>query len=80
MKKLFIIVLILICLLLQGCGRSQTSKIRGTYPHITLEISAYYDDDVYIPVPQGYTFNSKNYYDEVETEQGYDIIIHLIGG
>ena len=77
MKKLFIIILILICLLLQGC--SQADKMRETYPHITLEISAYYADDVYIPIPQGYTFNSKNYYDEVETEDGYDIIIHLIG-
>ena len=76
MKKL-IIILFLICLICGGC--SNAAKMHDTYPHITLESSAFYADNVYIPVPQGYTFNPKNYYDEVETEEGYDIIIHLIG-
>ena len=76
MKKL-ILILFLICLVCSGC--SNAAKMHDTYPHITLESSAFYADDVYISVPQGYTFNPKNYYDEVETEQGHDIIIHLIG-
>lgn len=76
MKKL-IIILFLICLICGGCSSSNSTKMRETYPHITLESSAFYSDDVYIPVPQGYTFNVKNYYDEIKTEEGYDIIIHL---
>ena len=74
MKKL-IIILFLICLICAGCSNS--TKIRDTYPHITLESSAFYSDDVYIPVSQGYIFNPQNYYNEIKTEEGYDIIIHL---
>lgn len=77
MKKLIIIItLFLICLICGGCG-SNSTKMRDTYPHITLESSAYYADDIYIPVSQEYTFNPQNYYNEIETEEGYDIIIHL---
>lgn len=78
MKKLIIIItLFLICLICGGCGISNSTKMRDTYPHITLESSAYYADDVYIPVSQEYTFNPQNYYNEIKTEEGYDIIIHL---
>ena len=76
MKKL-IIILFLICLICGGCSSSNSTKMRETYPHVTLESSNFYSDDVYIPVPQGYTFNLQNYYDEIKTEEGYDIIIHL---
>lgn len=78
MKKLIIIItLFLICLICGGCSISNSTKMRDTYPHITLESSVYYADDVYIPVSQEYTFNPQNYYNEIETEEGYDIIIHL---
>lgn len=76
MKKL-IITLFLICLLCSGCSSSNSTKMRSTYPHVTLESSVYYADDIYIPVPQGYIFNPQNYYNEIKTEEGYDIIIHL---
>ena len=76
MKKL-IIILFLICLICGGCSSSNSTKMRETYPHVTLESSNFYSDDVYIPVPQGYTFNLQNYYNEIKTEEGYDIIIHL---
>lgn len=74
MKKL-IIILFLICLICVGCSNS--TKMRDTYPHVTLESSGFYSDDIYIPVPQGYIFNPQNYYNEIKTEKGYDIIIHL---
>ena len=74
MKKIIaaILLMVMICAL-AGC--SATNKY--TFPRVRIEQSIYYSDDIYIPLRTNHTFIINHLYDEVETENGYDIIIHI---
>ena len=78
MKKLLAVILSL-SILLCGCEVSKDDRIQG-YPKIEYQNSQWeYDyQNMYIPVPDGYILNQGNAYEVVETNDGYNIILHFI--
>lgn len=73
MKKIiFLIVFLLI--VLSACG----TKI--TYPYLEYRNSSYNFDiaNKTILLKDGYILNEANSYDIIDTENGYDIILHMI--
>ena len=78
MKRLIAIILALMLLL---CGCEVTSEERGKgYPKLEYQNSHWEDDrkNMYIPIPEGYVLNQGHAYEIMETEDGYDIILHMI--
>lgn len=76
MKKVMFLVLIIICIaLLSGCSSDDTK-----YPYVEYVNSVYRFDDYNqkIEIPNGYILDQGYSYDMVETEAGYDLIIHFV--
>jgi hypothetical protein len=76
MKKVIFLVLIIICIaLLSGCEAIE-------YPYVAYINSNYRFDpyDRRIEIPNGYILDQGYSYNMVETESGYDLVIHLIKG
>lgn len=77
-KKLVIAAVVVLSLLLAGCesGRSVESK----YPKFKYYNSAYNYDPFNreVPVDNGYILDEGNSYDIEETDDGLDIIFHMV--
>lgn len=76
MKK--VIFLILACLLLlSGCTNGRDSIT--TYPYIHYINSGYTFDryDRKIDIKEGYVLDEGHSFDEIETDDGYDLILHF---
>ena len=77
MKKIIFLALFAACsLLLTGCKEDKGSK----FPYLEYIDSAYNFDEQnqLITLPDGYILNQGHSYDIVETDAGYDVIVHLI--
>ena len=74
MKKLICVILlmVLICVL-AGCAINEES-----FPRLEVDRSNIRADTIYIALRDGYNFSIKHLYDEVDTENGYDIIVHIV--
>ena len=75
MKKILItLALPIFAIILSSCG----TKI--TYPHLEYRNSSYNFDILNrtILLEDGYVLNDGNAYEIVETESGYDLVIHFI--
>ena len=78
MKRLIAIIFALMFLL---CGCEVPNEERDKdYPKLEYQNSQWeYDSkDMYIPIPEGYVLNQGHAYEIVKTEDGYDIILHMI--
>lgn len=78
MKRLTALLLVLM-LLLCGCEVDKDERGEGC-PKLEYQNSQWeYDSkDMYIPIPDGYMLNQGHAYEIVATEDGYDIILHMI--
>lgn len=76
MKKLLLIILIC-ALTLFFCGCTAATN-EGKFPQLRIAPSNNYVDNIYIPLRDSHNFNIQHLYEEVETENGYDIIVHII--
>lgn len=79
MIKRLIAVILVLMLLLCGCEVDPDERDEG-YPKIDYRNSQWENDrqNMYIPIPDGYVLNHGHAYEIVETEDGYDIILHMI--
>lgn len=74
MKKVSLIALLAAAsLLLSGCGRVDK------YPQVKLLPTNWLFDQVVLPLKDGYDF-AMDMYSIVETEHGYDIVVHIEKG
>ena len=75
MKRIIcIILLIVLSFILCGCYGTNADKV----PRLELVRTGVNADTIYIALRDGYNFDIQHLYDEVEIENGYDIIIHII--
>ena len=75
MKKIIcIILLIALSFILCGCGSINEDK----FPQLKFCRSNWRADNIYIALRDGHNFNIQHLYEEVETENGYDIIVHVV--
>lgn len=75
MTRIFcIILLIILSFTLCGCYGTDSDKI----PRLELVRTINNIDNIYIALRDNHNFNIQHLYEEVETEDGYDIIIHII--
>lgn len=75
LRKIFICInlLILSLLMLTGCEDE-----RESYPRIVYQPSYWTFDNRIIGINDGYILDGGHSYDVVETEDGYDLILHFI--
>ena len=74
MKKVLCIILFIITLFsLCGCAINE-EKI----PRLEIYRSIWRADKIYIALRDNHNFQINHLYDEVDTEDGYDIIIHVV--
>ena len=85
MKKYCFLCLLLMCfIMLTGCrnkeGQTFNEYLSGKYPYVEYRDSSYNFDtnNEKIAVIDGYALNQGNSYEWVETEDGYDLIIHFV--
>ena len=81
MKK--IISLIMIMMLLTSCSsnaEANSSNMENEYPYILYQHSMWTidEDNRKINIQDGYILNQGHSYDVVETEDGYDIVLHFV--
>lgn len=78
MKRLIAIIFALM-LLMCGC-EVHSEKRDKNYPKLEYQNSQWESDNknMYIPIPEGYVLNQGHAYEIVGTEDGYDIILHMI--
>lgn len=87
MKKIWLLLLVaLIILTFVGCknsnGQTFSEYLVEVYPYVEYRNSSFNFDtkNEKIQVIDGYTLNQGNSYEWVETEDGYDLIIHFKKG
>ena len=74
MKKLLLIILMCaLTLLFCGCATNEDN-----FPQLRVCRSNWHADNIYISLRDSHNFNIQHLYDEVETENGYDIIVHVM--
>ena len=69
MKRLIITVLMLLAL----CG----CEGRDPWPRVVYEPS-YWEFSTVIPMQDGYDLDQGHMYDTIDTEQGYDLVLHFV--
>lgn len=76
MKRLIITILLLLAL----CGCESGKDISPHYPRIEYRNSSYEFDPFNrgINVDDGFVLNEGHSYDEIETEDGYDLVLHFV--
>lgn len=79
-KRLFLPLLLVVLLSLTACSAGR--NISTTYPRVEYRNSSYNFDPYNreIPIESGYVLNEAHSYDVVETEGGYDIVLHFVKG
>lgn len=70
MRKLIIFIFIGLLLLLTGCEKG--------WPRITYDHSSWTFYNEVIQLKDGYIINEGHMYDIVETEDGYDLVLHFV--
>ena len=87
MKKICLAVLIIALVpMFMGCrnskGQTFNEYLTEVYPYIEYHNSSFNFDskNEKIEIISGYTLNQGNSYEWVETEDGYDLIIHFTKG
>ena len=74
MKKILCIVLFIVALFsLCGCAINE-----DRIPRLEIVRSDIRMDTIYIALRDNYNFSINHLYDEVDTENGYDIIVHIV--
>lgn len=74
MKKIIcIILLIVLSFIFCGCSINEDK-----FPQLEICRSEWRADSIHIALRDNYNFNIQHLYEEVETKDGYDIIIHII--
>ena len=74
MKKLLLIILMCaLTLLFCGCATNVDN-----FPQLRVCRSDWRADTIYIALRDGHNFDIHHLYDEVETENGYDIVVHIV--
>jgi len=63
-------------LLFCGCTIGATDEDK--FPQLRVCRSEWRADNIYIPLRDNHNFNIQHLYEEVETEDGYDIIVHIV--
>jgi len=63
-------------LLFCGCTIGATDEDK--FPQLRVCRSEWRADNIYIPLRDNHNFNIQHLYEEVETENGYDIVIHIV--
>lgn len=78
-KRILLVFCISLLLVLTGCTSSEQS-ITPTYPHIEYRNSTYNFDPYNreISIPEGYVLDEGHSFDIVETDAGYDVILHFV--
>ena len=71
MKKAIVVASLLV-MLLTGCEKWE--------PDIVYRPTAFKPDRYIIDIKDGYVLNHGHEYDVVETEQGYDLVLHFVEG
>ena len=75
MKRIIcIILLIALSFILCGCSCINEDK----FPQLRICRSKNRVDNIYIALRDDYNFDIQHLYDEVETENGYDIVVHVV--
>lgn len=64
--------MLLLVLCLAGCGSTESR-----YPKLTYEPTVYTVDTRRIELKDGYVLNDGHSYDWIETEDGYDLVLHF---
>lgn len=74
MKKILCIVLFIIVLFsLCSCAINE-----DRFPRLEIDRSDIRADTIYIALRDNHNFSIKHLYDEVDTENGYDIVVHIV--
>ncbi len=73
--KVLAILLVLVLVILTACGNT-------VYPKVLYHNSRWRFDDLdkTIPVINGYILDQANPYETIETEQGYNLVLHFVRG
>lgn len=75
MKRIIcIILLIALSFVLCSCSGINADK----FPQLEICRSNLRTDSIYVALRDNHNFNIQHLYDEVETENGYDIIVHIV--
>jgi len=72
-KRAFLI--ILFCIIITITCSCATNE--NTYPQLNIAPTLWHADSIYLPLRANHQFAINHLYDEVETDQGYDIIVHV---
>ena len=72
-KRAFLI--ILLCTIIAITCSCATNE--DTYPQLHIAPTTWRADSIYLPLRANHQFAINHLYDEVETDQGYDIIVHI---
>ena len=74
MKKILCIILFIIALFsLCSCAINE-----DRFPRLEIDRSDMRADTIYIALRDNHNFSINHLYDEIDTENGYDIIIHIV--
>jgi len=75
MKRIIcIILLIALSFILCSCGSINEDK----FPQLEICRSGWRADSIHIALRDDHNFNIQHLYEEVETENGYDIVVHVV--
>lgn len=66
--------LIALSFILCGCYGINADKV----PRLELVRTGVNADTIYIALRDGHNFDIQHLYEEVETENGYDIVVHIV--
>lgn len=86
MKKVLFPVLLICLVVLTGCrnkqGQTFDEYLSSRYPYVEYRNSSYNFDtqNEKIAIIDGYALNQGNSYEWVQTENGYDLVIHFMKG
>jgi hypothetical protein len=85
-KTMFIVSILIFMFALVGCKNSKGQTfgefLDKCYPYIEYRNSAYNFDPYNreIPIEDGHILDEGNSYEIIETESGYDIVLHFVKG
>lgn len=74
MKKFICVILLMVLIFaLTGCAINEDK-----FPRLEISRSNMRADTIYIALRDNHDFSINHLYDEVDTENGYDIIVHIV--